>query len=265
MNNARVVFALSFGTALAVACGGSSTNGPDGGGDGSSSGSSGGSSSGSGSGGSSGSSSGAADAGREGGGMMPACMIGGCPTGQVCCQMGCQPQAMCGMGGNRQLCTTNTECPTAFPSCRAAGGGGTMTCRTCAATTDCPTGESCCVSTGGGGMGGAPNTCAATCPTGSNPACNVPADCTGGLVCCQMGPSCQAQTACGMAGNRQICATDAQCPAAFPVCRMAAGGGMGTCRVPAAMDGGTDGAPGDGGPADTGPADTAPADAPTSG
>jgi hypothetical protein len=40
-------------------------------------------------------------------------------------------QSACGAGGNRQICTTSAECPAAFPSCRAGGGGGgVMTCRT---------------------------------------------------------------------------------------------------------------------------------------
>jgi hypothetical protein len=65
-------------------------------------------------------------------------------------------------------------------------------------------------------------------------------------VCCQGGgQTCQAQSACGMRGNRQICATSTECPPAFPVCQ-----GM-TCR--AAPDGGA--------PVDSG----APADAATGG
>jgi hypothetical protein len=50
----------------------------------------------------------------------------------VCCQGGgqtCQMQSACGMPGNRQICTSNADCPPAYPDCRAGGGGGQMTCR----------------------------------------------------------------------------------------------------------------------------------------
>ena len=49
-----------------------------------------------------------------------------CSSGLVCCQMGCQMQAACGMTGNRQLCTSNSECPANYPDCR----GNPATCRT---------------------------------------------------------------------------------------------------------------------------------------
>jgi hypothetical protein len=69
---------------------------------------------------------------------------------------------------------------------------------------------------------------------GTNPACATAVDCTGGLVCCQQG--CQAQTACGAGGNRQICTTSAECPAAFPSCRTAGGAGtVMTCRTAVAV------------------------------
>jgi hypothetical protein len=40
-------------------------------------------------------------------------------------------QSACGGAGDRQICTTDTDCPAAFPSCQAAAGaaGGAMTCR----------------------------------------------------------------------------------------------------------------------------------------
>ena len=121
METARVFFALSFGVALAAACGGSSTAPPDGG-DGSMAEASGSSSgAGSGSGGTASSSGAGTDAGRM------ACTIGSCPAGQVCCQMGCQAQSACGMMNNRQHCTSNAECPAAYPDCR---GSMTMYCRT---------------------------------------------------------------------------------------------------------------------------------------
>jgi len=39
-----------------------------------------------------------------------------------------------------------------------------------------------------------------------------------------------------MGGNRQLCTSSAECPAAFPVCRAGGGGGQMTCRV--VLDGG---------------------------
>jgi hypothetical protein len=51
----------------------------------------------------------------------------------VCCQANggtCQAQSSCGMRGNRQICTSSTECPTAYPNC--TGFGGQMTCRVAA-------------------------------------------------------------------------------------------------------------------------------------
>jgi hypothetical protein len=290
MKNARVFFAFSFGVALAAACGGSSsTPGTGDAGDAaSSSGSSGGgSSSGSSSGGSSG---GLRDGAAGGDGGMACTVTANCPTGLVCCTgMGgtCQAQSACTTGGNRQICTTpsmmSSECSAMFPVCRAAAGseaGAQLTCRAAMACTptSCPTGQVCCTATAAGAVDSCAatcpagssqvcdlkadcpssqmcctdamgnSTCGATCAAGTNPACATLADCATGTVCCQLG--CQAQTACGMAMNRQICGSGAECPAAFPSCR---GGPPGTCRV--AMDAG---APEGGLTTDSGPLDATP-------
>jgi hypothetical protein len=51
-------------------------------------------------------------------------------------------------------------------------------------------------------------------------------------VCCTgNGGTCQAQSACGMRGNRQICTMSSECPTAYPDCVIGGGGGTGTCRV----------------------------------
>ena len=263
MKNTRSFVAVWFGVVLAAACGGSSTGpgnadaGPR---------NDGASGSGSGSGGGSGSGSGGTDAATSGEAGAACTMPSQCTGGLVCCQMGCQPQSACGMGGNRQICTASTECPASNPVCRAGGGGGVMTCRQPAACNPgmCPTGQVCCTATGAGvdacqaacatgsnpvcntnadcptgqtccsGLMGVSDNCSATCPAGSNPVCAMAADCGAGTVCCQNG--CQPQAACGIGGmNRQICTTSAECPPAFPVCRGGGGGGGGggtmTCRA----------------------------------
>jgi hypothetical protein len=277
MKKTPSLLAVSFGVALAAACGGSSSDNGDAGrggdsasGSGSGGGSGGGSGSGSGSssGGGSGSSSGAG--GGDGGAMM--CQ---CTAPQVCCVGGGG-----GGGGMRTFsCAANaTSCPT-----RTAAVA-------CTTSQSCGMGQVCCYL---GGGGASISQCMASCPAGAREVCMSPADCsvagsmcsaqTGGVygfrtcrppactstscmageLCCVAGggtPTCQMGTACAM-GDRQVCATNADCPAATPVCR---GGPPLTCRTPP-MDGGTEAGPVEAGPVEAGLPETGPGDAPSGG
>src|SRR5258708_5400966 len=180
----------------------------------------------------------------------------GCGMGQQCCYLlsGNAPSmtsVSAGMttcpAGARQTCTTDATCPPGSICQQQSGGAyGFMTCRVtppCMGTMDCAMGQVCCA-----GAAGAANACqtATACPSGTTQICSPPTDCGTGTVCCQGGgQTCQVQSACGARGNRQICATGADCPAAYPACQNM------TCR--ASPDAGT--------PVDSG----APADAPTGG
>jgi hypothetical protein len=183
--------------------------------------------------------------------------------------MGCQPQASCGMGGNRQICTSNTDCTSPmYPRCQIAGGMATGTCRApqncnvamctangqvccagtpvstcmgtcsagsqvCATKADCPMGNMCCVTPG---MGAPQPTCNAACPTGTNATCMTNADCAGaGNACCGgngTGGTCQPLAGCGMGGDRQVCMTNADCTSPmYPRCQLGGGATTGTCRM----------------------------------
>jgi hypothetical protein len=179
-----------------------------------------------------------------------------CGAGQQCCYLpSANAPSMTNVSacmatcpaGARETCATDADCP-AGSRCQQQSGGvyGFMTCHLpppCMGTTDCATGQVCCTSAGGD-----PNVCqtGTACSAGSTQVCAASADCATGMVCCEGGgQTCQVASACGMPGNREICATSTHCPLDFPICRNM------TCRATA--DGGA--------PSDSG----TPADAPTGG
>jgi hypothetical protein len=270
MKKTRSLFAVSFSVALAAACGGSSSDNRDAGrggdsasGSGSGGGSGGGSGSGSGSssGGGSGSSSGVS--GGDGGAMCQ------CTAPQVCCVGGggmrtfsCAANATsCPMRTAAVACMTSQSCGMGQVCCYLGSGTSISQCmascptgarQVCMSPADCPVTGSMCSSQSGGVYG------FSTCRP---PAC-TPTSCTAGELCCTAGggtPTCQMGTACPM-GDRQVCASNADCPAATPVCR---GGPPTTCRAPA--DGGTDASPVEAGPVEAAPAETGAGDAPSGG
>ncbi len=150
--------------------------------------------------------------------VAPPCMsTADCAMGQVCCA---------GAAGAANSCQTGTTCPAGLPQICGPG--------------DCAMGQVCCTSPADGG-GASSCQSGMACPGGTTLICAATADCTGGMVCCEGGgQTCQLPSACGTPGNREVCATSADCPPAFPLCRNM------TCR--ASPDGG---APGDdGGPTD---------------
>jgi hypothetical protein len=165
-----------------------------------------------------------------------------------------QPNRTCctvGMGGDAM----NSCAPNA-----AACPAGTTSSASCSSQASCGTGQVCCRTGGGGGdMGPATSTCAASCPMGSvqvcledeecgagnqcnnNETCGpIPCtatSCGGGELCCrnQGGgggnnvAACVAPGGDGLCPNnqRQVCTTDAGCPATFTCTPQGGGGGGG--------------------------------------
>jgi hypothetical protein len=171
MRAVKILFLVSLGagTALAIACGGSTANvnggGADGGSDSTSGGSEGGSSSGGeasvtdspGGGGPDGSSSG----GGDGGFNNPCAKCTGATP--VCCLQGA------GGGGANATCAANiADCP---------DGGFAVGCT----AASCPSGQVCCAS---GTIGGGGNTqCESSCAAGSYQLCQHSTDCPAGEHC----------------------------------------------------------------------------------
>lgn len=173
MKSIRLVALAVLGVAagVAVACGNSSSSGPEDGGTTSSSGSTSGStsSSGSSSGGSSGSSGSSSGSGDDsggddsGGGDDGGPILGNCPAACAnpttnCCLLNTD-------AGVLGACLTPTAC--------AAMAGGFVMCGNTPDTVDCPDGSTtCCLSPSD--AGGLPSSyCAASCPSGTSYACNT--------------------------------------------------------------------------------------------
>ena len=208
-----IFFALSVGLALAVACGGSTSNPSGGGSPDSGSGSGGGLGS---SGGSSGGVGQDAGVSRDGGAVCQ------CPASQACC-------VARALGMTTSSCAANqSSCPT-----------GTITVA-CTTSQSCGGGQQCCYTPFGGGFGRGGNAgatrvtqCMNACAAGTSPVCATDADCTGGATCqpvangvygftgiCRQPPSCRGTADCTTAGQIRCLGTGASpntCQAACPV------------------------------------------------
>jgi len=156
MTRTRSLFAVSFGVALAAACGGSTSNSgnSDGGGSGNSSGGSG--------------SSGAGASSSSGAGAE---VDGGIPCGQNSCvspQKCCYTQGDAGGAFPAQVASCADSCPD----------GGTQI--SCTSSAQCQGSDVCCSSFGGGALS---VTCAAQCSGGSFQLCASDAECLNGGSC----------------------------------------------------------------------------------
>ena len=184
MNAGRRFLVISVGLGLGVACGGSSGSGASPGDDGGGlADSSGGGSSGGGAGNDAAGGGGGRDGAAGGGGE--AGMATGTGTSQ---DAG-------GNSGNGQDCTS-CAIPTPF-CCVMFGGGGVQSVTCVAAQSACPAGT--------GGF-----------------ACLGPADCAGGLVCCESGTGTGSSTTCTSTcpPTSQVCQVPADCPSTVPSCPM---------------------------------------------
>jgi hypothetical protein len=160
----------------------------------------------------------------------------------------CTSAGMAGMM-NSFSCAPNADaCP-----------AGTTSSTACSSAASCSTGQVCCRTGGGGNGGGATSTCEAACPMGSAQVCLDDAECGAGNQCNgngTCGPVACTATSCGTGelccrnqggggGNnvaacvapgadslcpnnqRQVCTTDADCPATFTCTPLGGGGGGG--------------------------------------
>jgi hypothetical protein len=164
----------------------------------------------------------------------------------------------CASAGGMGMAATFSCAPNA-----AACPAGTAQTTSCSSQASCGSGEVCCRTGGGGGMGGGAQStsCAASCAMGSVQVCLTDAECgagnqcngngtcgpvactatscTGGQLCCRAGgggggfgggqPACVAPGGDGLCPNnqRQVCTTDADCPAGNTCAPLFGGGGGG--------------------------------------